>query len=224
MNSVGPANLKTIFEDDCILAVMKPAGLKVHGQEGEPTLETLVEESQGRRLVLMHRLDRDTTGIVLFAKRRDVAGALSRAFEQKKIRKTYWAVVEGLWPKRVNKIESYLERDPNDPRKQRMRVDEAPGARRALTTFRVLGTCPEKTWLEVMPKTGRTHQIRVHCASQGHPVLGDRLYGQTLGAQSGLALHAYRLMFRHPLTAVEMDLVAEPPENWERDWLLGFER
>jgi len=221
MDSPTQTNITTLFEDDGILAVMKPAGLKVHGDNSEPTLETLVAKVQGRKLVLLHRLDRDTSGIVLLAKRKDVAGELSRAFEQKKIRKTYWAVVEGLWSKRVNKIASYLERDPQDSRKQRSLAVESPDARRALSTFRVLATHPEKTWLEVIPKTGRTHQIRVHCAGEGHPILGDKLYGHSHG-RDGLALHAYRLMFRHPLTGAEMNLLADPPETWQRLWLQGF--
>jgi len=216
-------NVSVVFEDPYLLVVNKPAGLKVHGrEEGEMSLESLVARAQeGRRAILLHRLDRDTTGLVLFAKRKDAAGPLSRAFEEKRIRKSYWAVVKGRWPKGVTKVESFLERDPRDPRRQ-VSSPAGPG-RRAVTTFRVLAASDEKTWLEVIPKTGRTHQIRVHCAATGHAILGDPLYGDgTAGADAGLALHAERLLFRHPMTDEELDLHAPPPPAWRSELLAGL--
>lgn len=213
-------NFGVVFEDSYLLAVNKPAGLKVHGEDCETTLESLVAKTQGRRAILLHRLDRGTTGLVLFAKRKEAAGPMSRAFEEKRIRKSYWAVVKGRWPKGLTKVESFIERDPEDPRRQLSRV--SGGGRKAVTTFRVLAASVEKTWLEVIPKTGRTHQIRVHCASQGHPILGDGLYGEGDGKNSGLALHAERLLFRHPMTDEELDLHAPLPEVWQTDWLAGL--
>lgn len=200
--------LRVLFQDDAILAVSKPPGLKVHGGDFEPSLERLVSEQAGRRLILLHRLDQETTGIVLFAKRKDIAGEFSRAFEEKRVRKAYFAVVEGRWPSGVNRVESVIERDGI--------------AKAAFTTFRVLAARDEKTWLEAMPKTGRRHQIRLHCAAQGHPVCGDKLYGQ-VSDRAGLALHAYRVDFRHPVSGANVRIQDPPPEDWHSTWLEDFD-
>lgn len=235
-----------VFEDEFLIAVNKPAGLVVHG--GSESLETWVARYVDRPAILLHRLDKDTTGIVLLAKRRDAAGPLSRAFAEKKIRKSYWAVVSGRWPKDVNRVESFISRSldggwvsraiggatsgvasnmesdmANDVASD-VASDMANGdAKRALTTFRILAASDEKTWLEAIPKTGRTHQIRLHCQSAGHAILGDRLYGQSNSAEAWPhALHACRLDFKHPITGEPMRLVAEPPEYWRKAWLTGL--
>lgn len=215
-----PINI--LFEDEWILAVSKPSGLMVHANpeskvEQGPNLQDLLSAGRKRQLTLFHRLDKDTSGLVLLGKRPEISAAMTRLFEEKKIRKAYFAVVEGEWKKSVNRIENYLARAAEG----RMAIVDEGQGQRALTTFRVLDSSSAKTWLEVMPKTGRTHQIRVHCASAGHPVLGDRLYGQ-VSEVGRLALHAHQLNFTHPLTKENIQLNDSPPRAWRETWLSGF--
>jgi RluA family pseudouridine synthase len=208
--------LKILFEDEFLIAVDKPAGLIVHG--APDSLEESLAAQIGKRAILLHRLDRDTSGVVLLAKRKDAAGPLSRAFEEKKIRKSYFAVVEGLWPKSASRVESLIDRLEN-----RWISQSAGNGRRALTTFRILAANETKSLLEAMPKTGRTHQIRLHCAGVGHAVCGDRIYG--IGAESDppQALHAHRIDFRHPITEIDVRILAPPPEYWASHWLNGLQ-
>lgn len=217
--------LKVVFEDPDILAVYKPAGMKVHSGAGESSVELAVEQQFGKRWILLHRLDRDTTGILLFAKNREAAGEMSRAFENKQIRKSYLAVVEGDWPASLGRIDQPIEQFK----------DGEKVIRSACTTFRVLARSfasvpagegeTKRSWLEVLPKTGRMHQIRIHCSKASHPICGDRLYGASGDgpAAAPLALHAHRIDFRHPRTGEPLQLKAAPPEEWLTTWLMDFE-
>jgi 23S rRNA pseudouridine955/2504/2580 synthase len=210
--------ISVIYEDDFLLAVNKPAGLSVHAQAGlvGPDLQDLLEGQGHRHWVLLHRLDRETTGLVLLAKRRAIVPAMAQAFEEHRIRKSYWAVVVGQWPKTCQRIETYIGED-----RQGRWCNVAVGGKIARSTFRVLGRSADTSWLEVLPKTGRTHQIRLHCHHAGHPVLGDARYGSAQ-ADRMMALHAHTLDFRHPATKLSVHLVAPVPDYWQSLWLSAF--
>ncbi|MDE0769164.1 MAG: RluA family pseudouridine synthase [Opitutaceae bacterium] len=209
--------LKIVFEDSDLLAVDKPRGLLVEGFEGgERSLENLVREYAGARARALHRLDRDTTGVVLFAKNSKWNRALSELFEKKRIRKEYWAIVRGSWDKRINRIDTRICRQENG----RWGNSKTEG-KAALTTFRLLGQGGEFSWVQALPKTGRTHQIRLHCLAAGCPIVGDRFYSDD--DSNPLLLHARSLSFPHPDGGREVRLNSEPPGNWSK-WLSIFEK
>ena len=210
-------DIDILYEDDVLVAVNKPANLKVHSsheRDGDD-LQALVQERLGRELVLFHRLDRDTTGVVLLGKKRAINAAMSAMFEQKRIRKAYWAVVSGRWRPEWNRIESEIARS-QDGRWRNV----VAGGRRAVSTTRLLQASDEKSWIEVLPKTGRTHQVRLHCVAMGHPILGDRLYGER--AEVPIALHAWRIDLRHPVSGEALQIRALPPRYWAAHWLTGL--
>ncbi len=207
-------DIEILYEDDVLLAVNKPPRLPVHATRdaGRANLQAILERRLGRKLVLFHRLDADTTGVVLLGKSRAINAPMAALFEHKRLRKTYWAVVRGEWPRSWNRIESELPPRPG----------RSGPALRAVSTFRVLASTAEKSWLEVLPKTGRTHQIRRQCASRSHPVLGDRLHD--VPGELPLALHARRIDLPHPRSGAPLRVVAEPPEYWREVWLAGWDR
>ncbi len=210
-------NVQILYEDEVLIAVNKPANLTVHpgrGQSG-PSLEQLIEEQLGRETILFHRLDRDTTGVVLLGKKRTITSAMAAMFERKRIRKAYWAVVDGRWRPEWNRIETEIARGPTG-RWQNV----VAGGRPAVSTARVLAATDEKSWIEVLPKTGRTHQVRLHCVAMGHPILGDRVYGER--ADVPMALHAWRVDLRHPVSGESLQIRAAPPAYWRERWLSGM--
>jgi 23S rRNA-/tRNA-specific pseudouridylate synthase len=197
-------NFKILFEDPDLVAVSKPSGWVVDGGTTIESLERALSEQLGRKVFPFHRIDRATSGIVLFGKTRVHSAAVTKAFESKLIRKSYLAVVEGLWKPEWNKIELPIEDKP------------------ARTTYRVLATsklAPQTTLVEALPKTGRTHQIRIHCKSQGCPIVGDTFYNLADSRTPPLeqALHAYRLDFTHPGSKTLVSIV-DFPEHWHFDW------
>lgn len=208
--------LDVIYEDDALVAVNKPANLPVHQviNRARPDLQSMLEKQLGRPLVLFHRLDADTTGVVLLGKQRSINAAIAKLFAKKLMRKTYWAVAAGRWRTEWNKVETRI--DGGNGRRYRNVI---VGGREAISTFRVLAANDEKSWVEVLPKTGRTHQIRLHCLAMGCPVLGDRVYGEA--AVVPMALHARRLDFRHPLGGHEVRIEAPVPDYWQH-WLEGL--
>jgi RluA family pseudouridine synthase len=207
-----------LYEDDALVAVNKPAGLLVHPARASdrPSLQELMEERLGRELVLFHRLDKDTTGIVLLGKRRSINTAMSAAFADKRIRKAYWAVVAGRWKPEWNRIETQIAR-AEDGRYRNV----VAGGRVAISTCRLLSAADDKSWIEVLPKTGRTHQVRLHCLAMGHPILGDRIYGER--SETPHALHAWRIDFRHPVSGAPVQIRAAAPPYWQTKWLAGLE-
>lgn len=213
--------LKVIFEDHDLFVVHKPPGLKVHGARDQDTLESRAIAQVDQPLVMLHRLDMGTTGMVMFAKNRPSAAKLTEDFAAKRIRKAYLALVTGLWRPNWNRKESWIEAGADNRMISRPIEDMASEeSRRALTTFRLIASAENLSWIEAIPKTGRKHQIRLHCADFGCPIFGDPFYGKTGAfsdpiAQPGfLALHAYRLDFRHPQTGEAMRLVDPIPETW----------
>lgn len=173
--------LQTIYEDDKMLVINKAAGLTIE-QVGEnlkkqfPQLEKLGEE---HRYGIVHRLDKDTSGLLLVAKTKQEFAQLQKQFAERKVEKQYICLVEGNFNQENGIVHTLLSRSPADRRKQRTYAlgEQAEGRREALTTWKVLKCFENYTLLEVTPKTGRKHQIRAHMASIGHPIAADKLYG-----------------------------------------------
>jgi 23S rRNA pseudouridine955/2504/2580 synthase len=217
-----------LWEDEHLLAVDKPAGVAVHGGSGVSfgVIEQLRQaRPDARFLELVHRLDRETSGILLVAKRRSALLRLQDQFRDRETGKTYLALVPGVWP--VNRkvidapLHKYLQADGE--RRVRVVARDDPDGMRSVTLVRVAHQGPEFALLEVTIKTGRTHQIRVHLASQGHAIAGDDKYGDfernRAWAKQGLRrmfLHAWRLQFNHPASEERIELHAPlPPELQE---------
>ena len=216
-------------EDDCLLAVDKPAGVAVHGGSGVSfgVIEQLrMARPQARFLELVHRLDRDTSGILLVAKKRSALKHLQDQFRERETGKTYLALVAGAWPARLKVLDKPLRKYllPDGERRVQVVPKDHPDAMPSVTLVHVARRVGPYTLLEVTIRTGRTHQIRVHLASEGLPIVGDDKYGdfalnkalQRADAAVPLRrmfLHAWRLQFSHPLSGERIALTAElPPE------------
>lgn len=211
-------DLAVLYEDEEILVVDKPAGLVVHPGAGTQTT-TLVEGILADRSLpqaddparpgVVHRLDKETSGVLVLAKTAGALQALKAEFAGRRVTKAYIAVAVGTIAEDEGLIDAPVARDPNRPRRMAVRS----GGRPAETEFRVLARDAGTTLLLVLPRTGRTHQIRVHLAYIGHPLVGDRLYGKRGQASLRLLLHAWRLAFTHPGSGVAVRFEAPlPPE------------
>lgn len=222
-----------LLEDEHLIAIDKPAGVAVHGGSGVSfgVIEQLRQaRPQAKFLELVHRLDRETSGILLVAKKRSALTHLQDQFRERETGKTYLALVTGIWPANKKVIDLPLHKYLQADGERRVRVTTAddPDGMRSITLVKVRSTAaarpaqglPAMSLLEVTIKTGRTHQIRVHLASQGHPIVGDDKYGdfdlnkrlQKL-AMKRMFLHAWRLQFNHPASGERIELLAElPPE------------
>ena len=217
--------LEVLYEDQDLVAVNKPAGMVVHAGAGN-TAGTLVNALLHRfhslsslggelRPGLVHRLDRDTSGVILVARTDAAHRSLAAQFSGREVEKVYLALVHGRLAADSGRIDKPIARDPQ--RRTRMTARLASG-RPALTSYRVLRRWPGFSYLEVRIHTGRTHQIRAHLAAIGHPVVGDRLYGAParipgLPSLGRFFLHAHRIRFRSPSTGrpltIEAPLAAE---------------
>lgn len=218
-----------LMEDEAMMAIDKPAGVAVHGGSGVSF--GVIEQLRRTRpasanLELVHRLDRETSGVLLVAKKRSALKNLQDQFRDRETGKTYLALVLGLWPSNKKVIDSplfkYTVETGVGEGERRVKVvgKDDPNGMRSITLVRVARTVGPYTLLEVTIKTGRTHQIRVHLASQGHPIAGDDKYGdfeqnkllQKMGLKR-MFLHAWQLKFQHPqsgrLTTLQAPL---PPE------------
>ncbi len=222
-----------LLEDEQLIAIDKPAGVAVHGGSGVSfgVIEQLRRaRPEARFLELVHRLDRETSGILLVAKKRSALTQLQDQFRGRETGKTYLALAQGDWPANKKVIDlplhKYLQQDGE--RRVRVTTQDDPDGMRSITLVKVrepLAARPQQglpamSLLEVTIKTGRTHQIRVHLASQGHPIVGDDKYGdfdlnrrlQRQGLKR-MFLHAWRLQFDHPASGERTELRAElPPE------------
>ncbi len=212
-----------IFEDAHVLALNKPAGLSSQGGRGQVnTLDELLAafaKSNGNRPRLVHRLDRDTSGVILTAKTKPAAAFLGKAMMARRFRKTYLAIVAPGPPAPASgTITAPLRRDEQG-REAYMRVCEPdhPDAETAKTVYRTLASTPQAALLELQPHTGRMHQLRVHLASIGRPIIGDVRYGGALMVDGEpaprLMLHAAALAFPHP-DGAEMRIAAPEPEDF----------
>lgn len=197
------ADLPILFEDDWLTAVDKPAGLAVHGAPGDvaPCVATWWAARLGEaaasfaseRPGIVHRLDKDTSGVLLLARTPEAQAALSRAFEAREVRKTYVALVEGVPARPRAVIDAPIDRDPRD----RTRMAVTTRGRASRTAYEAIADDGRRSLFQVHPETGRTHQIRVHLAAVGLPIVDDAVYGRPSPAGRQM-LHAYRIEFRHP--------------------------
>jgi len=214
--------LDVVYEDEDVLVVNKPRGLVVHPSHGhwQGTLVNAlldhVEDLEGiggeLRPGIVHRLDKDTTGLLVVAKNERAMASLQDQIREHSARRIYWALVHGNTMPDTGRIEAPIGRHPGD--RKRMAVNTRQG-RESITHFRVLERYTGYALLECRLETGRTHQIRVHLSFIGHPVVADPLYG-TRKAHLGLepqALHARQLGFTHPTTGEWMEFTAEPPAD-----------
>lgn len=214
--------LDIVYEDDDILVVNKSAGLVVHPGAGTTGTATLVEgllatrdlppSDDPARPGIVHRIDKETTGVLVVAKTPRAMVSLKRQFADRVVEKSYLAWVCGTIDESEGCIDAPVGRDPRAPR----RMAVCPGGRDAETEFRVLARRPNRTFVLIRPRTGRTHQIRVHFKYIGHPVVGDELYGGPRA--DGLQLHAWRLTILHPTSGERQTFEAPPPPIFPREF------
>ena len=225
-----PREFPVLFEDDALLAIDKPAGVAVHGGSGVSSgvIEHLRQaRAQAKFLELVHRLDRETSGVLLLAKRRSALTHLQDQFRGRGVDKTYSALVWGAWPEKLKVIDVPLHKSvgPHGERVVRTTSREDVAGQRSITLVKVVQRLQGYTLLDVTIKTGRTHQIRVHLASQGHAIVGDDRYGD-FAANKALAraplgqprlsrmfLHARRLALMHPVTGGALEFAAPLPDE-----------
>ncbi len=228
-----PREFPILFEDDHLIAIDKPAGVAVHGGSGVSfgVIEQLRQaRPQAKFLELVHRLDRETSGILLVAKKRSALTKLQDQFRERETGKTYLALVSGAWPANKKVIDAPLHKYllPDGERRVRVTTPDDPDGMKSLTLVKVRSQhaprptqgLPAMSLLEVTIKTGRTHQIRVHLSSQGHGIVGDDKYGdfalnKRLPKQglNRMFLHAWRLQFNHPATEERIEVRAELPQE-----------
>ena len=213
--------LQVVYEDSDLIVVDKPAGLLVHPAAGHRS-GTLVNAILARcpdlgeingtiRPGIVHRLDKDTSGLMMVAKNNAAQMSLSRQIKQRSIKKGYLALVRGHLSPQRGAIEAPIGRHPKD----RKRMAVVSGGREARTEYRVIKYFDDYTLVEVMPETGRTHQIRVHFSAIGHPIFGDHIYGKKSPLLGRQFLHAHRLGFRLPSSGKYVEFRAELPIDLE---------
>jgi 23S rRNA pseudouridine1911/1915/1917 synthase len=216
--------LVVLYEDNHLLAVNKPAGLPTMGvSEDVPSLLKVAKQYIKDRyqkpgnvyLGIVSRLDAPVTGVALIARTSKAARRLAEQFRARAVEKTYWALVEGAVEPSEAECVDWLAQDE---RHRRMWIvgPTVPGAKQARLFYRRIATLPDSTLLEVALGTGRKHQIRLQLAHRGHPILGDRKYGSRRGWPAGIALHARRLCFVHPVKGDRLELQAPLPEAWRQ--------
>ncbi|TAM94764.1 MAG: RluA family pseudouridine synthase [Rhizobiaceae bacterium] len=225
-----------LHEDAKIFVLNKPAGLAVQGGSGiSRHIDQMLEawrNRKGEKPRLVHRLDRDTSGVLVIARTRLAAMKLATSFRERDTKKFYWALVKGVPRQREGRISTWLAKEQT-PDGDRMRVvpHGAPGADHAVSNYRLVEQVGQTlSWLEMEPYTGRTHQLRVHAAHIGHPIIGDPKYFDADqnwdlpgGIQNRLHLHARRIVVPHPDGGV-VDVTAPLPPHMRQSWnLLGFE-
>ena len=225
-----------LHEDDRVFVFNKPAGLAVQGGSGVTRhVDDMLEawrNKKGEKPRLVHRLDRDTSGVLVVARTRLAAMKLAEAFRARETKKTYWALVKGVPAMREDKISSWLVKEQT-PDGDRMRVARhgEKGADHAVSFYRVVEQAGQTlSWLEMEPYTGRTHQLRVHAAHIGCPIIGDPKYFEADtnwdfpgGIQNRLHLHARRIVIPHPDRG-KIDVTAPLPPHMVQSWnLLGFD-
>lgn len=224
-----PIPLNILFEDPFLLVIDKPAGLVVHPapSHGRGTLvHALLHHWQGHpegldplRPGIVHRLDKETSGVLVIAKTADILAALARQFQERTVQKEYWAAVWGRPRHARGSVDAPIGRDPVHRKRMSIRRDGRP----AYTEWEVVRASERVSWLRVWPRTGRTHQIRVHLSSIGHPLVGDPLYSRPRRAAdvpvpNRLALHARRIAFVHPASGQSLEFEAPLAPDLEALW------
>ncbi len=225
-----------LHEDPKVFVFNKPSGLAVQGGSGVTrNVDDMLEawrNRKGEKPRLVHRLDRDTSGVLVIARTRLAAMKLSEAFRARETKKTYWALVKGVPRKREDKISTWLVKEQTaDGDRMRVAKHGEEGADHAVSFYRVIEQAGQNlAWLEMEPYTGRTHQLRVHAAHIGHPIIGDPKYFEADinwdfpgGLQNRLHLHARRITIPHP-DGGTVSVTAPLPPHMRQSWnLLGFD-
>lgn len=235
-----------IYKDDAVIAINKPAGLAVQGGSGTTRhvdgLAEALKFDLDEKPRLVHRLDKDTSGVLILARTRSAAQALTAAFRHHATRKIYWALVAGVPTPYLGEVKCGLVKAQGHGRSgegEKMiavhldDVNSTPGAKRSHTQYATLYRVASRaSWVAMEPITGRTHQLRAHMAEIGHPIAGDGKYGGSgqenqgdgWGAQIGgviskkLHLHCRRMAFEHPVTKKDVSITAELPEHMKASW------
>lgn len=218
--NIEPENipLDIVYEDDDLLIINKPSGMVVHPAPGHYT-NTLVNAllyrfnlTSGEKIRpgIVHRLDKDTSGLMLVAKNEEAHEKLSKMIASKEVERHYLAIVEGVINHETGTIDAPIGRDPND--RQKMKVTDI-NSKEAVTHFKVLERFKNTTLIECILETGRTHQIRVHLAYIKHPVVNDPTYGKAK-TEFGQMLHSKSIRLKHPRTEKELFFEIEPPKEF----------
>lgn len=214
--------LDILYEDNHCIAVAKPSGIASTHYEGrDETLDRAVKDYLKTKynkpgnvfLGIVHRLDKPTSGVLLFARTSKAAARLAEQFRQGSVEKTYWAIVEGEVQRSAGTLEDWLLKDRD---KGRVLVVEprTKGARQALLHYQRRAVHGGLTWLEVRPQTGRTHQLRVQLAHHNYPIYGDAKYGAIHTFGKAIGLHARSLTFLHPIRNEPLTLTADVARPW----------
>ncbi|RRD40980.1 RluA family pseudouridine synthase [Leptotrichia sp. OH3620_COT-345] len=216
-------SINIIYEDTDIAIINKNAGLVVHPAQGHYSgtlvnailyhIKDLSGINGEIRPGIVHRLDKDTSGLIVIAKNDKAHINLTKMFQEKEIKKTYLAILKGKLNKKNGKIITQIGRDPNDRKKMTVIRDDNKG-KTAITNYNVISQNNLFTLVKVYIETGRTHQIRVHMKYLGHPILGDRVYGRK-DSEKRQMLHAYKLEFLHPVTREPLKFISEIPNDFK---------
>jgi len=213
-----------LYEDRDVIVLDKPAGIAVHGGSGIAfgVVEALRRRGGAQFVELAHRLDRDTSGVLVLARRRAVLKALHAAFREGRVEKRYEVLVHGRWPRRTRSVQAPLKRVTGGGGERRVRVDTVQG-KLARTEFEVIESVAQASWVNAFPHTGRTHQIRVHCAIVGHPIVGDVKYAGDARIATARQLGIRRLCLHAAEIAIPLDgsmrrFVAPTPDALRAAW------
>ncbi len=225
--------LKKLFEDEWLLIIDKPSGLVVHpgaGEKRETVLDIFRHEypaigamADSERPGIVHRLDKDTSGVLILAKSEEAVRRMQELFQEREMRKTYLALVAGGMRFCNGTIDRPLARSLKHRARFEVVGEDREDRRDAVTDFSVIREFEKFTFVRLMPRTGRTHQLRVHLAHFGNPVLGDILYNKSRGRDfPRLALHAFRIEFDHPFTGEAVQVTSPLPQDLRRHMVEQF--
>lgn len=211
--------LDIVYEDEYLMIINKKSGMVVHPAPGhyEDTLVNAllyhfnIKESTNIRVGIVHRLDKDTSGLMIVAKTDEMLDKLSNMIKEKKVKRHYLALVEGVISPDTATIDAPIGRDPNY--REKMMVTDI-NSKEAITHFQVLKRYKENTLVECVLETGRTHQIRVHMAYINHPIVNDPIYNKKKSTEFGQMLHSKSIEFIHPVTGERIYYEVEPPKEF----------